>query len=123
MLLKNILICADGIKKNGSADGVPVQTINQNSVWLPLENGIEIQFTGPDAETPAEQEPFIYQTGDYWLIPARTVTGDVKWPGTPADPDALLPQGMDHHYAPLALITDTGLTDLRRKFNRPDYNE
>jgi len=41
-----------------------------------------------------------YRTGDYWLIPARTATGNVEWP----DGKALPPKGVDHHYAPLARI-------------------
>ncbi|MEO7599080.1 MAG: DUF6519 domain-containing protein, partial [Opitutus sp.] len=37
--------------------------------WQPLEDGVEIQFSeGP------------FQTGDYWLVPARTATGEVEWP-------------------------------------------
>jgi hypothetical protein len=40
--------------------------------WLTLENGIQIWFE-PGAT---------YRTGDYWLIPARTATGDVEWPSS-----------------------------------------
>jgi len=54
-----------------------------------------------------------YHTGDYWLIPARTATGDVEWPtemGKDSQGNAVLvhlakpPDGIDHHYAPLAVI-------------------
>jgi hypothetical protein len=92
--------------------------------WLNLEDGIQIQF----------QPGGSYRAGDYWLIPARVATGDIEWPrlrdaqgnlimeaasGQPV-PDALPPHGVEHHYAPLAvLFTDpsTGVpTDLRRTF-------
>jgi len=64
-----------------------------------------------------------YKTGDYWLIPARVATGDVEWPGAASTPVSLPPHGIEHHYAPLAILeidnkgTITGpLTDLRRTF-------
>jgi hypothetical protein len=63
--------------------------------WIELEDGIEIQFQ-PDGT---------YHTGDYWLIPARTATGDVEWPGRAGAPAALGPRGIAHYYAPLWLIT------------------
>ena len=88
-----------------------------DSRWLMLEDGVQIQFPLP----PSEQE-HTYRTGDYWLIPARVATGDVEWPGPSDNPQALLSHGVQHHYAPLALITFTnngtvssGLTDLRRR--------
>lgn len=68
------------------------------SLWIPLENGIEIQFTGQGA----------FRSGDYWLIAARTATRDVEWPreadGTPG---TKLPDGIVHHYAPLAIVSTT----------------
>jgi uncharacterized protein DUF6519 len=77
--------------------------------WLELEDGVQIQFQKSD---PAH--PTVYRTGDYWLIPARTATGDVEWPNdTVTDaqgnvthsPIAREPDGVTHHYAPLAIIT------------------
>lgn len=65
--------------------------------WLTLENGIQIQF-----------QPGSYRKGDYWLIPARTATGDVEWPGPVGQPEAVPPHGVEHHYAPLAILTTTG---------------
>lgn len=83
--------------------------IVENSDWLDLENGVQIQFVPPAVgQAPAE-----YRTGDYWLIPARVATGDVEWPtvadvdaqGNPGHtPVALPPAGIQHHYAPLAEV-------------------
>jgi hypothetical protein len=83
--------------------------------WLTLEDGVQIQFR---EATP----PNIYRRGDYWLIPARTATGDVEWPGPLNDPLPIPPHGVEHHYAPLArILVDankvTEITaDVRRKF-------
>ena len=80
----------------------------KEGAWIELEDGIWVQFQ-PDG---------VYHTGDYWLIPARTATGDVEWPkerdeegrlrrddeGNPV-PEALPPHGVEHHYAPLAIIS------------------
>lgn len=68
--------------------------IVESNNWLNLEDGVQIQFQG-GAE---------YRTGDYWLIPARTETGDVEWPGPVDQPQAVPPHGVQHHYAPLALV-------------------
>jgi hypothetical protein len=88
----------------------------REDVWLELEDGVQIQFqklTDPNGNQ--------YRPGDYWLIPARTATGDVEWPkDTPKDsqgnpvkdsqgnpvvvPIAKPPDGVTHHYAPLAVI-------------------
>jgi len=68
--------------------------------WIDLEDGVQIQFS-PDGR---------YRAGDYWLIPARTETGDVIWPaedGPDGDrvPTPQAPDGIYHHVAPLARIT------------------
>ncbi len=87
--------------------------------WLTLEDGVQIQF----------QKGGNYRSGDYWLIPARTATGDVEWPqekgatGAPI-PAARPPHGVKHHYAPLAIITLNGggrvtvKVDCRRKIKQ-----
>jgi len=90
--------------------------------WLNLENGIQISFTNAKEG----EESHYYRAGDYWLIPARTVTGDVEWPGEVGKPDPLPPHGVEHHYAPLALISvgeDGNVTpdpdkDCRQNVNR-----
>jgi hypothetical protein len=59
-----------------------------------LEDGIEVQFSQGS-----------YRTGDYWLIPARTATGDVEWPRSKdGTPEAQPPLGIEHHYCRLAII-------------------
>jgi hypothetical protein len=68
-----------------------------SSDWQTLEDGIQIRFRlSPNAR---------YRTGDYWLIPARTATGDIEWPRIDGlEPQMLPPRGVEHHYAPLAGI-------------------
>ncbi len=86
--------------------GIPI-----TSGWLKLEEGIQIQFEPESQETPRR-----YRTGDYWLIPARTATGDIEWPQIPgSDPGTSVPKpmpplGTNHHYAPLAVINLDGET-------------
>ena len=63
--------------------------------WLVLEDGVQIQFE-PDGA---------YLPGDYWLIPARTATGDVEWPRVDDEALPLPPHGVAHHYAPLGVIS------------------
>jgi hypothetical protein len=82
---------------------------------LDLENGIQIIFdsASPDGNAPS------YRTGDYWLIPARTATGDIEWPrDDEGKPLPEPPRGIEHHYAPLAIVAPDkeNPLDLRRKF-------
>jgi hypothetical protein len=86
---------------------------------LDLEDGIQIRFepaTPPPAKT-------LYRRGDYWLIPARS-TGDIEWPlGKNDKPAPQPPHGVDHHYAPLAIVdahagvTALSVTDLRHRID------
>jgi hypothetical protein len=79
-----------------------------DAAWLMLEDGIQILF---------EDIPNVkYRAGDYWLIPARVATGDVIWPQETAldaqrnsvtNPVAKGPDGVVHHYAPLAILLAT----------------
>jgi Family of unknown function (DUF6519) len=98
-----------------SADGSGTVTIqeaqasNPDTNWITLEDGIQIQFQRPSAATQTSNA--MYRTGDYWLIPARTVRGDILWPQqageddqSPPVPMALPPDGVDHHYALLAIV-------------------
>jgi hypothetical protein len=68
-----------------------------NQGFLALEDGVEVRFE------PGRH----YVSGDYWLIPARTATGDVEWPengGAPVAPLGRPPDGISHHYCSLALL-------------------
>jgi len=72
--------------------------------WITLEDGVQIQFPRPKNGPAA-----MYRPGDYWLIPARTIIGDVEWPQKPVPGQtgkfvavSLPPRGVEHHYAPLA---------------------
>ncbi|MFF7454597.1 DUF6519 domain-containing protein [Kitasatospora sp. NPDC008115] len=80
----------------------------REGVWLDLEDGVQVYF-GPGGA---------YTRGDYWLVPARTATGEAEWPRNPAG-EALLqpPAGIRLHHAPLAWVTGpASATDLRRTF-------
>jgi len=100
--------------KGDDPDGLRVkESVTANPNWIPLEDGVQIQFLKEGNTTKR------YGVGDYWLIPARTITGDVEWPGDPENPEFLPPHGILHHYAPLALVArganDTfTVDDLRR---------
>jgi Family of unknown function (DUF6519) len=100
-------------KSKPNQNGVlPVSEVPRE--WIDLEDGVQIQF----------QRDGVYRRGDYWLIPARTATGDVEWPGPVNSPLALPPRGVKHYYAPLWIIsvldgsvTVDGGDDLRRRLN------
>ena len=83
-----------------TAGGV-VAVPGQSGRWIDLEDGVQVLFEATATAT--------YRSGDYWLIPARVATGDVIWPteldgdGNP-QPVARTPDGVDHHYAPLAVV-------------------
>jgi hypothetical protein len=92
-----------------AASGAAFIEERDDTQWLALEDGIQIQFQ----PAPAGRQ-YYYRTGDYWLIPARTATGDVEWPSetitdnqgnTTTTQLALPPLGIKHHYAPLGVVT------------------
>ncbi len=98
---------------NGSSnyDTIPLR----EDAWLTLEDGIQVYFQ-PSLE---QQEQNVYRTGDYWLIPARTATGDVEWPGDVGQPEARPPHGVEHHYAPLAIVENGYVqSDCRCRFDQ-----
>ena len=89
--------------------------------WIELEDGIRVQFAPPPAGDPAHT----YSAGDYWLIPARVAGGTVLWPTTVDGAGHTVPSfrpanGVEHHYAPLAVVTSAaGITvahQVRRVF-------
>jgi hypothetical protein len=102
---------AENIKANLGGDGL--QTVEVDK-WILLENGIEIYF-----HDSAKGKVSGYRKGDYWLIPARTATGDIEWPHLDSanEPDLVYPHGVVHYHAPLAVITvkdGTRSNDCRR---------
>ena len=78
--------------------------------FIPLEDGVEVSFSGTR-----------FREGDYWVIAARTVTGDVIWPTEDSEPVAQPPLGIKYHHERLGLI-DFGegtfdiVSDCRRMF-------
>ncbi|WP_369387689.1 DUF6519 domain-containing protein [Streptomyces sp. CG1] len=80
----------------------------EEGTWTELEDGLQVYFNPGGS----------YRSGDFWLVPTRTVTGAVEWPANAAgDPLLQLPLGIDVHYAPLAWITgENSHADLRRVF-------
>jgi hypothetical protein len=105
---------------NADDGALPVEESNQDDKWLTLEDGVQIQFP-----TPEQGKEYDYRTGDYWLIPARTATGDVEWPrDANGDPTPLAPHGVEHHYAPLQLIevTDSKVTLVDKDGLRQELN-
>ena len=93
-------------QKMGDEHGVVLKEGSDKNGWLDLEEGIQIQFLKA-VKLPKEKKalPRYYFAGDYWLIPARTITGDVEWPGPPNDPNDLPAHGVVHHYAPLSILS------------------
>ncbi len=68
---------------------------------IELEDGIFVRFSGTS-----------FRAGDYWLIPARTATGDIEWPKdeskNPPEPIPEPPEGIRHHYCRLAVLKQDG---------------
>jgi hypothetical protein len=80
-------------------------------VWLDLEDGVQVWFE-PNGAT--------YRTGDFWLIPARTINGAVVWPLDDQEHSCPLPpRGVDRRYAPLAYVK-VGSVDP--KIRRPEFD-
>lgn len=94
--------------KDGAMTIKEIDIKNHKENFFDLEDGVQIQF----------QKNGYYNTGDYWLIPARNATGDVLWPyideKTKKDRKALLPHGIEHHYAPLAFVV-AGEEDIEKR--------
>ncbi|NPD27101.1 DUF6519 domain-containing protein [Corallococcus exiguus] len=88
----------DMVGTTGALDVVPpANPADPESGWLHLESGVQVRFTAGR-----------YRTGDYWLIPARTVTGAVLWPKNGDIPVAEAPHGIRHHYCALAVLERSG---------------
>ena len=84
------------LRRWDSAGEMKVEVPATNDGWIVLEGGIQVQFAAGN-----------YPTGDYWLIPARTATGEIEWPPFQipnATPQPQPPAGIEHHYCRLALV-------------------
>src|SRR5207247_8632299 len=79
-------------KEKGGA--VIVTESKSDTEWIDLERGVRIRFL-PGG---------LYRKGDYWVVPARSATGDVEWPTDGAKRMALKPRGITHHRAALAIL-------------------
>ncbi len=63
--------------------------------WVELEDGVQVRF----------ESSGVYRPGDYWQIPARTITADVEWPhDDDGDPVAREPVGIADAYCRLAIV-------------------
>ena len=65
-----------------------------------LEDGVQVEVDGGT-----------FAAGDYWLIPARTLTGNVEWPVDGAIPPAAIFEprhGTAHHCCVLAMVDFNG---------------
>jgi hypothetical protein len=89
-------------------DAAP-QTIDQTK-FVPLRSGLEVKFSSVLVPLGG------FRSGDYWAVPARTVGGDVIWPRDAAGPIPQPPHGVDHHYAPLAVLDGETFRSIRREF-------
>jgi hypothetical protein len=95
---------------NRTAGAIAVE-VGADEGFIDLEDGVQVKF-----------EPGHFNTGDFWLIPARTATRDVDWPRD-SNGRALSrpPEGIVHHYAPLAFVeassgSATVVHDCRQPF-------
>ncbi len=81
--------------------------------WIDLEDGVQVRFEAGG----------VYRPGDYWQIPARTITADVEWPrDDDGDPIAREPAGIADAYCRLGIVevdasgTVTVMSDCRELF-------
>jgi hypothetical protein len=85
--------------QGGTTGAITVTVPATNDGFIALEGNIEVKFSGK-----------AFETGDYWLIPARTAIagteiGDIEWPRD-AGGNALVqpPAGVKHHFCRLGLV-------------------
>jgi hypothetical protein len=70
----------------------------QAGQWVAVENGVQVNFGTGTASA-----------GDYWLIPARTLTADIDWPrDSSGNPLAEPPVGIRRHFCRLAVVQFDG---------------
>jgi hypothetical protein len=84
------------VRRWDSAAVMPVEP----GKWIDLEDGVQVNFSKGT-----------FATGDYWLIPARTLTADVEWPvDSSGNPVPQSPKGIQRHFCRLAVVQLTGTT-------------
>ena len=82
------------IRRWDSAGRIPIKS----GSFLNLEDGVQVKFSDGT-----------YSTGDYWMIPARTLKADVEWPlDAGGAPLPQLPKGIQRHFAKLAVLAFNG---------------
>ena len=92
-------------------DSEGVLNVPEDDEFLELEGSIEVQFSLDH-----------YNTGDYWLIPARTATGKIEWPYEEVRQNGQIlqrplhqpPAGIKHHYSRLALVMAATVNEERQ---------
>jgi len=94
--------------KDADQNAVPATA----NVFTDIEAGVQVLFA-----------PGTYHAGDYWLIPARTITREIEWPPFKIPnlhPIPQPPRGVRHHFCRLALLEVTSgvlqLKDCRTTF-------
>ena len=84
-------------------DGEVIVTTNAVA-WTELEQGVQIRLKSGT-----------FRPGDYWLIPARVVTGTIEWPlDATGQPIPQLAHGIRHAYCKLALLDFNGNVWMKR---------
>lgn len=88
-----------------TGDAPPTFVISGNTPtgWIPLELGIEVEFSPNTTDLNGA-----FKVGDFWMFAARTSTQDVEWPKSGSTPIAQSPLGIKHHYCRLALASYAG---------------
>ena len=99
-----VLVTKAGLTIDGQDQAIDIAA----RTWIDLEDGVQVQFSDG-----------AYRAGDYWLIPARVITGNVEWPAEPAtqQPLPLPPMGVRYHLAPLAIVYPDRAVDVRKQFS------
>lgn len=70
----------------------------ESAPWIDLERGIEMAFDGHGW----------LESGDYWMVPSRTITESLEWPDDANGPAFLPPLGIERHVALLATLHFSG---------------
>jgi hypothetical protein len=81
--------------------------------WIDLEDGVQVRF----------ESGGLYRPGDFWRVPARTISADVEWPRDgEGNPIPREPAGIADAYCRLGLVhvgadgTVTVISDCRELF-------